>query len=84
MNTLKDLFFDTLADVYDAEQQIIEALPKMSDAAQSPDLKEAIDTHLSETEGHVQIVEQVFRSFGEEPRGKWCLVWDDCDGGGIG
>jgi ferritin-like metal-binding protein YciE len=60
MKTLKDLFLDELADKYDAEHRMVKALPKMAKAATCPDLKEAIQSHLKETEGHVQKLEQVF------------------------
>jgi ferritin-like metal-binding protein YciE len=72
MKTLKSLFFDTLADMYDAEKQLTKALPRMSMAAQSAELKETIDSHLAETEGHVQTVEEVFECFGVKPRTKRC------------
>jgi ferritin-like metal-binding protein YciE len=72
MKTLKVLFLDELADMYDAEQRIVKALPKMVKAATSDDLKDAIQAHLKETEGHVKKLEQVFRSFDEKPKGKTC------------
>ena len=72
MKTLKDLFLDELADMYDAEKRIVKALPKMAKAATCDDLKEAIQAHLTETEGHVTKVEQVFKCFDEKPRGKTC------------
>lgn len=72
MKTLKDLFLDELADMYDAEKRIVKALPKLAKAATSDDLKEAIQAHLKETEGHVTKLEQVFQSFDEKPKGKTC------------
>ena len=72
MKTLKDLFLDELADMYDAEQRIVKALPKMAKAATCPDLKEAIQSHLKETEGHVTKLEQVFQSFDQKAKGKTC------------
>lgn len=72
MKTLNDLFLDELADMYDAEQRIVKALPKMVKAATCPDLKKAIQAHLKQTEGHVKKVEQVFQSFGEKARGQTC------------
>ena len=63
MKTLKDLFMDELADMYDAERRIVKALPKMAKAATCSDLKAAIHSHLKETEGHVTKLEQVFKSF---------------------
>ena len=72
MKTLKVLFLDELADMYDAEQRIVKALPKLADAATCPDLKAAIQSHLKETEGHVKTLEQVFRAFDEKAKGKTC------------
>ena len=70
--TLKDLFLDELADMYDAEKRIVKALPKMARAATCTDLKGAIEKHLQETLGHVAKVEQVFQCFGLEAKGKTC------------
>jgi len=72
MNTLQDLFLDSLADMYYAENQLVKALPKMAKAATHDDLREAIETHLTETEGHVQKLEEVFEQFGEKPHSKKC------------
>ncbi len=72
MKTLKVLFLDELADMYDAERRIVKALPKMAKAATCDKLKEAILAHLKETEGHVTKVEQVFQSFDEKAKGKTC------------
>ena len=70
--TLKELFLDELADMYDAEKRIVKALPKMAKAATCPDLKGALEKHLKETEGHARKIEQVFRAFGEKAVGKTC------------
>ena len=70
--TLKDLFLDELADMYDAEKRIVKALPKMAKAATCTDLKSAMEKHLKETEGHVRKLEQVFQAFGEKAVGKTC------------
>lgn len=70
--TLKDLFLDELADMYDAEKRIVKALPKMAKAVTCPDLKQAIEKHLEETEGHVTQVEKVFQCFEMEPKRKTC------------
>lgn len=72
MNTLEDIFMDSLADMYYAEKQLVKALPKMAKAATDADLKAAIEAHLGETEGHVQKVEAVFAAFGQEPKAKKC------------
>ncbi len=72
MKSLKNLFMDELADMYDAERRIVKALPKMAKAATNEDLKEAILAHLEETKGHVTKLEAVFACFDEEPKGKTC------------
>lgn len=72
MKTLKDLFLDELADMYDAERRIVKALPKMAKAATCDDLKAAIESHLDETKGHVTKLEQVFQCFEVKPKGKTC------------
>ena len=72
MKTLSDLFLDELADMYDAEQQLVKALPKMAKAATCPDLKAAIQSHLKETEGHVKKLEQVFQCLDEAAEGQTC------------
>jgi ferritin-like metal-binding protein YciE len=69
---LKDLFVDTLRDIYFAEKKILSALPKMAKAAQSPKLKAAFEKHEAETEGQVERLEQVFASLDEPPKGKTC------------
>ena len=70
--TLHDAFIEELRDTYDAEKQLIKALPKLAKAAASTDLRAAFETHLEETRGHVERIEQVFESLDEKPRGKHC------------
>jgi ferritin-like metal-binding protein YciE len=72
MESLKDLFLDQLKDLYHAENQLVKALPKMSKAASNPQLQQAFDSHLQETQGHVQRLEQVFEELGEPAKGKTC------------
>ncbi len=72
--TLRDLFHDTLKDIYFAEKKILTALPKMAKAAQSPKLKAAFQKHESETEGQVARLEEVFAEIGQSPRGKTCAA----------
>lgn len=72
MKTLQDLFFSELADIYDAEQRIAKALPKMAKAATSPELKKALEAHLKETQGHVKTVEKVFECFDRTAKGETC------------
>jgi ferritin-like metal-binding protein YciE len=70
--TLHDAFIDELRDSYDAEKQLTKALPKLAKAANSPKLRSAFETHLKETLGHIERLEQVFESIEEKPRGKHC------------
>jgi ferritin-like metal-binding protein YciE len=70
--TLHDAFLDELRDAYDAEKQLIKALPKMAKAAESDELRTAFETHLEETQGHAERLEQVFASLEEKVRGKHC------------
>jgi len=70
--TLRDLFHDTLKDIYFAEKKILTALPKMAKAAQAEDLKAAFEKHEAETEGHVERLEEVFAEIDESPCGKTC------------
>ena len=72
MKTLKNLFLEELADIYDAEKRLVKALPKMAKVASCPKLKAAILSHLKQTEGHVTKLERVFRSFDEKAVGKTC------------
>ena len=69
--TLDDLFHDTLKDIYFAEKKLVATLPKMAKAAQHPQLK-AFESHLKETEGHVQRLERVFAIIGKKPVAKTC------------
>jgi len=69
---LKELFHDTLKDIYFAEKKILSALPKMAKAAQSSELRAAFEKHERETEEHVTRLEQVFEDLDETPRGKTC------------
>jgi ferritin-like metal-binding protein YciE len=70
--TLHDAFIDELRDAYDAEKQLVKALPRMAKAASSDELRSAFETHLKETKGHVERLEQVFESLDEKVRGKHC------------
>src|SRR5689334_25155228 len=71
---LKDLFEDTLKDIYFAEKKILSALPKMAKAAQSAELKAAFEKHMAETEGQVDRLEQVFEEIDSAPKGKKCAA----------
>ena len=67
---LNDLFYDTLKDIYFAERQILKALPKMANATQSEELRNAFMTHRDETEGHVQRLQEIFELMGRRAQAK--------------
>lgn len=69
---LHKLFLDELADLYSAEQQLTKALPKLAKAAQSDELREALEEHLEETEEHISRLEQVAESLDETLKKKTC------------
>ena len=71
-NSLKELYIDELRDIYDAEKQLVKALPKMAEAASSDELRTGFEEHLEQTKGHVQRLEQIFTALGEKPTGKKC------------
>jgi ferritin-like metal-binding protein YciE len=72
LDTLQKLYTDELRDLYNAENQLMKALPKMAKAASSEELKDAFEKHLEQTKGHVERLEQVFEELGEKPKGKTC------------
>ena len=69
---LKDLFLHTLKDVYFAEHEILKALPKMAEAAQVPELRQAFETHRTQTEHQVERLNGVFAFLNEKPQGEPC------------
>jgi ferritin-like metal-binding protein YciE len=69
---LEELFAETLKDIYFAEKQILRALPKMAKEAESPELKQAFETHRDQTERHVERLNEVFEQLGRPARGKTC------------
>ena len=70
--TLHDAFIDELRDTYDAEKQLTKALSKLAKAASNTELRQAFETHLEETQGQIERLEQVFASLEEKVRGKHC------------
>lgn len=72
METFEQLFEETLRDIYYAEKTILKALPKMAKKASSKDLSAAFNEHLSQTEGQVARLEQIFKMIGKSARGKKC------------
>jgi ferritin-like metal-binding protein YciE len=76
MNELEDLFIAELQDVYSAENQLIKALPKMIKAAQSPELRQAFEEHLQQTEQHAERIKQVFEVFDKPAKAKKCKAME--------
>jgi len=74
MKTLTDLFLEGLRDMYYAEQQLVKALPKLAKATTNDELRDGIEKHLVETEGHVQKIEAVFEAFDQPPKTKKCAA----------
>jgi len=72
LNNLKDLFIHELKDLYNAEQQIMKALPKMMEKSSSDQVKSAFQDHLRVTEGQIDRLEQVFKGLNEKPTGEKC------------
>jgi ferritin-like metal-binding protein YciE len=69
---LNELFVEEIKDIYDAEKQLVKALPKMAKAAGSEELRAAFEDHLEITKGHVSRLEEVFKLLGTPARGKTC------------
>jgi len=72
LNSFEDLFVEQLEDLYDAEQRLTKALPKMVEAAHSSSLKSAFEDHYRQTQRHVSRLEQVFQMLGKSARSKTC------------
>jgi ferritin-like metal-binding protein YciE len=72
MDTLQKLYTNELRDLYNAEKQLLKALPKMAKGASSGQLREAFENHLKQTEGHVERLEEIFEQLDETPTGKTC------------
>jgi ferritin-like metal-binding protein YciE len=71
-NSLRDLFMNQLEDLYDAEQRLTKALPKMAQAANASSLRGAFESHLRETENHVSRLVGIFQRLGIEPKREAC------------
>ena len=76
IQTMDDLFVHTLRDIYYAENQIAKSLPAMIEKASAPELKQAFQTHLSETQNQIKRLEEVFRLHGQEVKGVDCEAID--------
>jgi ferritin-like metal-binding protein YciE len=71
-DNLREALVEEIRDLYNAEKQLVKALPKMAKGAESDELREAFEEHLQETEGQVTRLERVFEMLEEKPRGKHC------------
>ena len=72
LDSLRDLLLEELRDLYSAETQLVDALPKMAEVANSGGLKAAFEHHLEQTEGHVQRLDDIFRVLKEKSAGETC------------
>lgn len=72
LNSFENLYADQLNDLYSAETQLIEALPKMVEAASTPELQQAFSQHLEQTKGHAEIVQRLLSAVGEKAGGEKC------------
>ena len=72
IETMQDLFLEQIRDLYDAEERLIKALPKMAEACTSSELRSCFEEHLQQTQGQIRRLDQVFAEIGEEPKGKTC------------
>jgi ferritin-like metal-binding protein YciE len=72
LDSLRKLYIEELRDLYDAENQLVKALPKMAKAVASDELKQAFEQHLEQTKGHVERLERIFEELEERPKGKAC------------
>lgn len=76
VESLRDLYLEQLQDLYNAEQQLIKALPKMAKAASSDELRTAIEDHLEETKGHAERIETICEKMGKKASGKKCKAME--------
>src|SRR6266852_2914846 len=72
MESIRELLIDEMGDLYDAEKQLVKALPKMVKAASNQELSQAFENHLEQTRGHVERLERAFEMLGEKPKNRPC------------
>src|SRR6201987_3768382 len=72
-DSLRQLYVNELKDLYNAETQLVKALPKMAKAASNAELRQGFEEHLRQTSEHVSRLEQIFEMLGEKASGKKCL-----------
>jgi len=74
IESMEELFLQQIEDLYDAEKRLVKALPKMAEAATSLSLKQAFESHLLQTQGHVTRLESVFRQINKDPKAETCAA----------
>jgi ferritin-like metal-binding protein YciE len=74
--SLRDLYLEQLKDLYDAEHQLIKALPKMAKASTSDELRDAFEEHLEKTKEHARRIETIFEGMGEKAKGQKCKAME--------
>jgi ferritin-like metal-binding protein YciE len=72
LDSLRTLWIEEMKDLYSAENQLLKALPKMAKKATTPELKKAFESHLEETQTHVERLDEIFVMLGKKPNGKTC------------
>src|SRR3982750_3912671 len=72
LDSLETLYVEELRDIYNAENQLLKALPKMAKAASAPELKQGFEDHLEQTKEHVARLEEIFEKLDKKPNGKTC------------
>ena len=76
LDSLHDLYVEELRDLYNAENQLLKALPKMARAASDESLRAAFEEHLEVTRGQVDRLDRIFKKLGEKPTGKKCVAME--------
>ena len=72
LDSLQTLYVEELRDLYDAENQLLKALPQMAHSASAPELKQAFEDHFEDTKGHLERLEEIFDKLSTKPAGKTC------------
>ncbi len=76
IESLHDLYVEELRDIYDAENQLLKALPKMAEGTESEELRQGLQEHLEQTKGHVQRLETIFQKLGQKATGEKCKAME--------
>jgi ferritin-like metal-binding protein YciE len=72
IESMEDLFLEQIEDLYDAEKRLVKALPKMAEASTSAPLRQAFESHLQQTMGHVSRLENIFQQLNKKPKSQTC------------